>query len=232
VGSLFLIRHGQASYGQTDYDRLSPRGIEQARALGPALARMNLDAIYVGPHTRQQQTLEHAVAACDAKLPVHVDHAGLAEYPAFKILEHFIPRLASEDPRFAELATAPTPRLLDEAFKRILRMWGEDQWAAPEVERVGGFVARVTAALEHAIRTSESGARIALVTSAGPIGVAVGSVFGLPPERMVRTSVVVRNTSITELRFRRETFAWHPDQISLVTFNTTAHLSPELESDR
>ena len=49
---------------------------------------------------------------------------------------------------------------------------------------------------------------------------------------MVRTSVVIRNASITELRFRSQGFDWRPDQLSLVTFNLTSHLSDELHTER
>jgi hypothetical protein len=49
---------------------------------------------------------------------------------------------------------------------------------------------------------------------------------------MVRTSIVVRNASITELRFRSQGFDWQPDQLSLVTFNLTAHLPEELHTER
>jgi broad specificity phosphatase PhoE len=93
-------------------------------------------------------------------------------------------------------------------------------------------VARVRTAVDRVIRRAGSGSRLAMITSAGPIGVALGLVFGLPPERMVRTSVVVRNASITELRFRSANFDWQPDQLSLVTFNVTAHLPDELVSER
>ena len=82
------------------------------------------------------------------------------------------------------------------------------------------------------LRAAGSGARLACVTSAGPIGVAVGLVFGIPAERMVRTSIVIRNASITELRFRSQGFDWQPDQLSLVTFNLTAHLPAELQTER
>jgi len=56
MARLVLIRHGQASYGQVDYDRLSPKGEQQARVLGAHLATLKLDALYVGPLRRQQQT--------------------------------------------------------------------------------------------------------------------------------------------------------------------------------
>ena len=55
MATLVLIRHGQASYGQADYDRLSPTGEQQARVLGPHLAALGLDALFVGPLRRRQR---------------------------------------------------------------------------------------------------------------------------------------------------------------------------------
>jgi broad specificity phosphatase PhoE len=235
VGTLYLIRHGQASYGEVDYDRLSARGQQQARAVGHWLAKANLDAIFAGPLKRQQQT---TTIACEravelgASVPAAETLPALAEYPAFEMLQHMIPRLVAEDPKFAELATAPTPRLLDEAFHTILGKWSRDEWFVEGVERVSNFVARVRGALDRVLRAAGSGARLACVTSAGPIGVAVGLTFGIPDARMVRTSIVIRNASITELRFRSQNFDWQPDQLSLVTFNLTAHLPEGLDSNR
>jgi broad specificity phosphatase PhoE len=232
VGSLFLIRHGQASYGELDYDRLSTRGQEQAKHLGGWLAKARLDAIYAGPLRRQQQTVQIASEAAGIPVPGYVTVPELAEYPAFEMLQHLMPRLVAEDQRFAELATAPTPRLLDEAFHTILGRWSRDEWFVEGVERVGVFVARVRGALDRVIRAAGSGARIACVTSAGPIGVSVGLTFGIPDERMVRTSIVIRNASITQLEFRSKDFDWQPDQLSLVTFNHTAHLPDDLDTHR
>lgn len=223
MGTLFLVRHGQASYGEADYDRLSPRGEEQARALGPVLVAARLDAVYVGPHRRQQQTIALARESAGIAEPTLLPE--LAEYPAFEMLTHLMPKLVAEDPRFAELATSPTPRLLDDAFHAVLGRWSRDEWNVDGLERVGVFVQRVRTALDRVIRAAGSGARIACITSAGPIGVAVGLAFGIPEERMVRTSVVIRNASITELVFRSQGFDWQPDQLSLVTFNLTAHLA-------
>ncbi len=235
MGTLLLIRHGQASYGEVDYDRLSTRGQEQARALGRHLARGKLDAIYAGPLTRQQQTIAfagEASLAAGTALPPPTTLPELAEYPAFEMLHHLMPRLVAEDAKFAQLRDAPTPRLLDDAFHTILGRWSRDEWSVEGVERVGEFVARVRRALDRVIRAAGSGARIACVTSAGPIGVAVGLAFGIPDERMVRTSVVVRNASITELQFRSKGFDWQPDQLSLVRFNLTSHLPDELDTAR
>jgi broad specificity phosphatase PhoE len=232
VGTLYLIRHGQASYGEPDYDRLSPRGIEQALAVGRWAARQELGALFAGPLRRQQQTAQYANEGAGGVLPPVQELAELAEYPAYEMLQHLVPRLVAEDSRFADLTSAPTPRLLDDAFHMILTRWSRDEWTVEGLERVTSFVERVRTGLDRVLRAAGSGARLACVTSAGPIGVAVGLVFGIPAERMVRTSIVVRNASITELRFRSQGFDWQPDQLSLVTFNLTAHLPEGLHTER
>ena len=35
MATIYLVRHGQASFGKENYDQLSPRGWEQGRILGP-----------------------------------------------------------------------------------------------------------------------------------------------------------------------------------------------------
>jgi len=232
VGTLYLIRHGQASYGEPDYDRLSARGVEQALAIGRWAATENIGALYCGPLRRQRQTAQYAREAAGGALPEPQTLPELAEYPAFEMLQHMVPRLVAEDPRYEQLITAPTPRLLDDAFHTILSRWSRDEWTADGIERVTGFVDRIRTGLDRVLRAAGRGARLACVTSAGPIGVAVGLVFGIPAERAVRTSIVVRNASITELRFRSQGFDWQPDQLSLVTFNLTAHLPDELRTER
>src|SRR6266699_2888221 len=106
MATLLLIRHGQASYGQVDYDRLSERGIAQARAVGEHVG--TLDALYVGPLKRQQQT-----AAELAKQPAPTTLAEFAEYPGFDMVSSFMPKLILEDADFAQLQTKPTRELAD-----------------------------------------------------------------------------------------------------------------------
>lgn len=239
MGTLYLIRHGQASYGEADYDRLSSRGEQQARAVGRWLATKGIAGLFSGPHRRQVQTAAFASESAmesGSPLPTARELLEFSEYPAFEMLQHLVPRLVAEDPKFEALKSAPTPRLLDEAFHAILGKWASDEWVVDGVERVSEFVARVRAGLTHVLASAGAGEKLACVTSAGPIGVAVGLTFGIPDARMVRTSIVIRNASVTELRFRTQDFArhaaWKPEQVSLVTFNGTGHLSDELHSER
>jgi len=231
MGTLLLIRHGQASYGEADYDRLSTRGEEQARALGKHLADTRVDQLYVGPLVRQQGTATLAAEAA-GNLPPPTTLSELAEYGAFDLMQVFMPKLVAIDPKFTALTQTPTRELANEAFHTILNRWARDEWEGEGFERVGAFVDRVRRGLDKIVRDVRSGARIAVVTSAGPIGVAVGLTFGIPDERMVRTSIVIKNASITELKFRSQDFDWQPDQLSLVTFNLTAHLDRGLHTER
>jgi broad specificity phosphatase PhoE len=230
VATLLLIRHGQASYGEADYDRLSERGRAQARALGAFLSRAQVDEFHVGPLRRQRETMELASTSFASK-PSPVEHVELAEYPAFDMLRHFLPKLVELDEKFAALPAQPTGELANAAFHTVLRKWSRNEWMVEGVERVDAFAARVRTVLDRVIAGARSGARIAIVTSAGPIGVAVGLVFGATEHHMVRTSTMIRNASISELMFRTATFEWNPEQISLLTFNSTHHLRPELHTD-
>jgi phosphohistidine phosphatase SixA len=121
MGSLFLIRHAQASYGQADYDRLSPRGVQQAQSLAVPVAALRLDQLYRGPHLRHQQTAEHAGFGGATVLEE------LAEYPAFAMIQHFMPRLVEEDARFAELTKSPSRELANAAFRTVLGRWMRDE---------------------------------------------------------------------------------------------------------
>lgn len=230
MGTLLLIRHGQASYGEADYDRLSTRGEEQARALGKFLETQRIDQVFVGPLRRQQGTAQLAREVATG-MPEPKTLVELAEYPAFDLLQHFMPKLVATDPKFAALTQTPSRELANEAFHTIIGKWARDEWRVDGVEHVAAFADRVRSGLDRIVREARSGARIAVITSAGPIGVAVGLTFGATPHHMVRTSVVIRNASISELKFRSQEFDWHPERVSLLSFNSTHHLPSDLHTE-
>jgi broad specificity phosphatase PhoE len=230
MGTLLLIRHGQASYGEVDYDRLSARGEQQARVVGAFLSTQRIDQLFVGPLVRQQKTAALAAEAA-GNLPAPTTLSELAEYGAFDLMQHFMPKLVAIDPKFAALTQTPTRELANEAFQTILGRWARDEWEGEGFERVGAFADRVQRGLDKIVRDVRSGARIAVVTSAGPIGVAVGLTFGASQLHMIRTSIVIRNASISELRFRSKDFDWHPERVSMIAFNSIHHLPPELHTE-
>jgi broad specificity phosphatase PhoE len=58
MGSILLVRHGQASFGAADYDALSELGVEQARRTGEALEDRRFDLVIAGAMRRHAQTAE------------------------------------------------------------------------------------------------------------------------------------------------------------------------------
>ena len=58
MGHLYLVRHGQASFGEKDYDQLSPMGQQQSVRLGQYWQGKGLrfDAVLTGTLKRHTQT--------------------------------------------------------------------------------------------------------------------------------------------------------------------------------
>ncbi len=239
MGTLTLVRHGQASYGAADYDRLSERGVEQARALGRswAEARFAPTAVYSGPMKRQRDTARvacEAAAAAGHALPEPIIVDELAEYPAFELLARFLPKFTKEHPELAQIAdgtatTAELSALLDRGFWLVIDAWCNDRLDCGDIESFGGFVGRVHAGIRRMTAAHpERGARVVAVTSGGPIGVALKLALALDAMSTVRQWRLVRNASITELLWRSR----EPDEMSLLAFNHVDHLAGELVTFR
>src|SRR5690606_14918188 len=226
---LYLIRHGQASFGAADYDNLSPRGAEQARALGRHLAAgPPPDAVYSGPRRRQLDTARHlvdAASAAGAAMPAPAVVEELDEFPAFEIFRMCLPQITAADADLAaELGSsdrAVQERAMGRAFDRVCRGWARGELDAGEHETFAGFCQRVGRGLERVRTEIGRGRRALVVTSGGPISVAVRSCLGLEGDATLRLALVVANASTTEVR-------WCDGELTLFGFNHTHYLDPDL----
>ena len=241
MGSLALVRHGQASFGAADYDRLSDRGAEQARALGVRWAADAPAAIYTGPMRRQVDTARiarDAARATGCELPEAIELAGLAEFPAFELLAKFLPVVAREHAELRGLVDGTATggarhALWDRAFWKVLEGWAQDRFELGDIEAYDAFVERVQGALGWmTARHSGGGERIAAVTSGGPIGVALKLALGLGDHGMFAMWRVVRNASVTDLLWRSRAGAGASGALSLLGFNHVDHLPPPLHTFR
>ncbi len=236
MSTLYLIRHGQASFGAADYDVLSALGAEQARHLGAHWARRDarIDAVYTGPLVRQRDTtgyLREAARAEGVHLPEAACLAELDEYPAFRMLGHWLPILSEESPEFRGALDAyrgsdagsarARRRQFERAFEFIVQKWARGELATEGVETFAEFQARVRSGLGGIMAAQGRGKHVAVVTSAGPIAMALQWALGLGDENALATSWVIGNASITEFRYREA------DSLTLVRFNTVPHLQDE-----
>ena len=71
MSAIYLVRHGQASFGAENYDRLSETGHAQARIVGEALrSRLpSIDAVFTGTMVRHRETAEGCLAAMKQGMP-------------------------------------------------------------------------------------------------------------------------------------------------------------------
>ncbi len=210
MGTLYLVRHGQASFGADDYDNLSALGQRQSLRLGEYWRSKGLtfDAALVGTLKRQSQTLAGVLQGAGLTGLPTLSWPGLNEYDSAAVISAIHPE---------PLPKANTPELYREHF-RILRD-GLTQWMNGVVSPKGmpsyaEFVHGVTSALEH-VRSQHSG-NVLMVSSGGPISTAVGHVLGTAPETTIELNLRIRNASVTE-------FAFTPKRHMLVTYNTLAH---------
>jgi len=212
MGTLYLVRHGQASFGAADYDQLSELGVRQCRELGRWFRGRGVvfEGVLRGTLMRHVQSLD-ALAEGYGDLPAALPWPGLNEYDGDALVRAAHPTLQPP----ADTASPEAYR----AHFRLLRD-GLAQWMAGRTAPAGmpswpAFVAGVTGALDH-VRQHYQG-DVLVVSSGGPIATAVAQVLDTPPQTMIELNLRIRNSSLTE-------FAYTPKRHMLVSYNHLPHL--------
>lgn len=210
MGTLYLVRHGQASFGAANYDQLSALGHQQCLSLGRHFrnAGLRFDAVFCGTLQRQRQSLA-AIAESLPELPVTQELPGLNEYDSEAVLRAIHP---------GELPAPTTPEAVRQHFLLLregLLRWMDGRAAPAGMPAHAEFVAGVSDALSRA-RAHADGA-VLMVSSGGPIATAMGLVLGLAPEAVVALNLRIRNSAVTELQAT-------PKRHALLSFNTLPHL--------
>ena len=161
MSAIYLIRHGQASFGRANYDKLSELGHEQAKLLGAALRPRvpNVHKVFVGGMVRHQQTARACLEMMHAGRNIHVqpsEDRGFDEYDHEQLIARFKPRYENKLVLAAELAASLKPRqAFQEMFTQAVTRWiaGEhdseydEPWSAFGT-RCLGALARVSESLE------------------------------------------------------------------------------------
>jgi broad specificity phosphatase PhoE len=205
MGTLYLVRHGQASFGAENYDLLSELGRRQSLRLGGYFASKGLafDAAYTGTLRRQTTTFDAICESMGSSLAAS-RRPGLNEYDSAAMI-------ALEKPSSPEMY-----RNYFRLLKQGLALWMAGSASPRGMPSYRDFAAGVSDTLDH-IRSSHEG-NVLLVSSGGPIATAVGQVLGTSAETTIELNLRIRNSSVTE-------FAFTPKRHMLLTYNTLPHLS-------
>ncbi len=224
MSELYFIRHGQANFGQDEYDRLSERGGEQIRATARYFLdrSISFDAIYSGTLARQTASAEIFAAECSARgvaLPARTSVEGFNEHDSASIVKALLPRMAERDPSLsADMAKIFTDNSsFQRVFERTMIAWITGVERVDGVESWAEFRGSVSDSMRFITRACGRSARIAVFSSGGPIGCAAGLALDLSDEHTLRLSWQVVNASVTR-------FVFSGERISLSFFNMYAHL--------
>ncbi|HBD11561.1 MAG TPA: histidine phosphatase [Porticoccaceae bacterium] len=221
MSEIYFVRHGQASLGARNYDKLSDLGWQQARWLGEHFRELDLqfDRIIVGDMQRHQETLQGIGEGMGLTLTPEVD-ARLNEFKYFPVLHIYqtIHRPEAKAPKTAgeffgmlrEVMEAWITGNLDAAIRQ------QDEKQGTKTENWQDFNQRVVGALQHA-QTAGARDKVLIVSSGGPKSLAMKHALALSDDATIELMMHIRNTSITR-------FLAAPERTSLRAFNVLTHL--------
>lgn len=222
MGAIYLIRHGQASFGAADYDKLSKLGEEQSRVLGLALRKRvpQPDAVFCGSMLRHRETAAGCLAAMELQHESCQD-AGFNEYDHEEVLLRYEPRYSDRAVVMAELAKTPNPRrAFQDMFAQAIARWVGGQYNHEYKESWTGFRIRCMKALEQAIAATGS-SKIALAfTSGGPVTAIVQQLMQIPDEQIFKLNWTLANCGITKIIYSDR-------RMYLSTLNDHSHFEGE-----
>ncbi len=205
----FLVRHAQASFGQSNYDQLSDLGAVQARELGKHLhqAAIPFEAVYCGQLRRHGQTLE-GILSSGIALPAPSLIPALNEYDADSLLQ-----------ALGESTGVDTQNVASHfrQLRMALRAWMQGELTPTGMPTFVDFQEGLKDLLKQ-IQSQHSG-RVLVVSSGGPISCLVASLLGADVDATIALNFRLRNASITEL-------AYDVKRHHLISFNEVSHLRP------
>lgn len=202
--TIYLIRHGQASFGAESYDKLSATGEQQATVLGQYFQKILKEQPYVvaGGMQRHRQTADFALAECFPEATPHIN-VGWNEFNHQQVFAKYDARFNEPHLLKQEVAKSESPRAyLAKIFEGAIFRWTDGEYHHEYDESWPHFKTRVEDTLQNLCdELAQSKPRYAVVfTSGGVISVAVGKLLGLSPEKTFALNWAIANASITTLR--------------------------------
>ncbi len=220
MATIYLIRHGQASFGSDNYDQLSPLGQLQARRTGEYLARtgINFDAVYSGDLSRQRETCELVCSQMDGKIPHTID-ARFNEIRNDEQVEKLAPIVAAENPAIGQLLQRGLSSSKDyqKVIDAVFNYWVRNDCSAFGIQSWEEYSGLVQDALRDVMRSQGGGKTLGIFTSGGTIATAVAHVLGLDGRHTYAFYEPIFNCSVTQLFYSGS-------RVSLSYFNDRSFL--------
>lgn len=223
MGQIYLVRHGQASFGAADYDELSDLGREQSRLLGGWLAACGrpITGVVTGSLRRHHQTAEACLSAIPDGLKPNGEwtaDSGFDEYDHNLILARYSAEFADPEAGRRVLERSENPkRAFQEAFAQAMVRWMSGGHSGEYAESWVQFRQRCVGALERLAGAAGASRTTVVFTSGGPIAAICQELLGIPDRNAVTLNWSMVNSAVTKLLHQ-------PGRISLSYLNAFPHL--------
>jgi broad specificity phosphatase PhoE len=216
MSEIYVVRHGQASFGSENYDQLSPLGHTQAQYLGEYFQQRNItfDRIVCGSLHRHKQTLEGIQTGMNSQI-VGLTLPGLNEYDFSRL---YRARLSEVAQHIATKDAYEIKREFYRQLRQVLSLWAAGDTSLDIAETWREFHERIVGSLELAMDGSPR--RVLIVSSGGPMGIIAANALSAPDQTAVDLGLQVRNTSFCQYFAARSS----PHTLRLSSFNLVPHL--------
>jgi len=189
---IYLVRHGQASFGEKDYDQLSPLGFEQSELLARHLKGMDypIDTFLSGTLNRHQQSAQATLAQFETVLDNDEQWNEFNHQEIFNVAR-------KKHSHWADNAHHNSTAEMLQRFSIAINEWINPDNAGLYSESWSQFSTRAQRALAAAINRIE---KVGVVfTSGGVISTIVGRQWQLSTLQTMQLNWTLVNTGITKL---------------------------------
>lgn len=224
--TVYLVRHGQASFGAADYDQLSALGQRQSELLGQWWKQTgrSIESSAMGAMKRHRQTAQACLQALGADTSGSLVDPGFNEYDHEGILRIHRPDLRDHEAvgRYlmeqAEQGVDPK-RAFQRVFMEAADRWTSGAHDADYPESWPAFKQRcITATHQAAAQARERGhGSVVVFTSGGPIAAITQGALGIPDAKAFDLAWSLLNAGVTQVQSRS-------GSLRLAQFNNVAHL--------
>jgi broad specificity phosphatase PhoE len=221
MATIYLIRHGQASFGKENYDQLSSKGWEQGRVLGRWLkGKVAPNAVFGGNMERHRETVEAIAGGYGDDLPDMQAAEGFNEFDHTQVVERLRPEWADRAKMARDLAAFPKPATaFQQVFEQAMGRWVGGEHDSEYAETWPDFSVRVIGALDDLIDYVDGG-DVLVSTSGGPIAVIAQHLLQLNDRKTLEMNSVIANSSVSRVLYSGK-------RRSLAVFNNYSHLEAE-----
>lgn len=220
MGAIYLLRHGQASFGSNNYDQLSPIGHQQAKVLGAALKARGVqpDVLVSGTMQRHLETAAGALGEMGVELTGMHQHSGVNEFDHENVIEVAEPRYVDKLVMMSDMAASGDPRrTFQKFFQDAVSRWVGGNHDDEYKEPWSVFKLRVVSALDDLVKQTPPKGSTLVFTSGGTISVICAHLLGLSDAQAFTINWTLANTGITKIQAGR-------DGLHLLSVNEHAHV--------